>query len=69
VPVEERAIAAERVLAANVALPRADLARAAAKLAGYARATERVAALFEEGVAWLVERGRAVADGERVRLP
>jgi hypothetical protein len=69
VPVEERAAAAERVLAANVALPRGDLARAAAKLCGYSRATERVAALFDEGVQWLLDRGRAVAEGGRVRVP
>ena len=69
VPIEERAAAAERVLAANVALPRGDLARAAAKLCGYARATERVAALFDEGVQWLLDRGRAVSEGGRVRVP
>jgi hypothetical protein len=69
VPVEERAAAAGRVLAANVALPRAELARSAARLLGFARATDRVVTAFDEGVQRLLEHGRAVADGESVRLP
>lgn len=69
VPPEERAAAAARVLAANVALPRTELARSAARLLGFARATDRVVTAFDEGVQQLLERGRAVADGGRVRLP
>jgi uncharacterized protein DUF4011/restriction endonuclease-like protein/AAA domain-containing protein len=69
VPPEERAAAAARVLAANVALSRAELAKSAARLLGFARATDRVVTAFDEGVQQLLDRGRAVADGERVRLP
>ncbi len=67
VPPEEMAAAAELVLRSSVALTRTDLARGAATLMGYRRATPRVREAFESGIDALAARGGCVVEGDSIR--
>lgn len=69
VPLVELAEAARLIVERAVGIEPAELAREIARLLGYGRATDRVLARVEAGVAWASERKRIVVDGERARLP
>ena len=67
-PLVELAAAARIVLERNLGLPRADLVRETAKLVGFARPGDKLAARLEAAIAVLIARGGASATGERVAL-
>lgn len=69
VATEELAASALRVLRASVALPEADLARAAALPFGWRRVTVRMREAFSVAIDLLVRRAVARRDGDTVRLP
>lgn len=66
VPPEEVAEAARRVLAANVALPHADLVRETARAFGIARLGRKINEAMADGIALLIDRGGADVDGDRI---
>lgn len=67
-PLVELAAAARIVLERNLGLPRADLVRETAKLVGFVRPGDKLAARIEAGLAVLIARGGASATGDRVAL-
>lgn len=64
---EEMAAAARVLLNQAVSLPRGELARVVALSLGFRRVTPRTLPFFQAGIQVLVDRGLAVADGERIR--
>jgi hypothetical protein len=67
VPMVELCNAARRVLGANLALPREDLARETARAFGVTRLGRVVRERAEVAIERLIAAGEAVADGESVR--
>ncbi|MEZ6195336.1 MAG: DUF3320 domain-containing protein [Planctomycetota bacterium] len=68
IPPEELAMAALDVLRDAISLPREELARKTARRFGISRLGARVESAMEAGIAGLLARGAAVADGDIVRL-
>ena len=66
---EEVANAAGRLLAEHVSIEVEDLARETARIFGYRRITDKVRTPMEAGVRLLAERGGAVLEEGRIRLP
>ncbi|MFG0275299.1 MAG: DUF3320 domain-containing protein [Phycisphaerales bacterium] len=69
IPVEERAAAAAHVLERQIALPEDELEREAARLLGVGRMSDRSRDAMREGVAYAVDRGLAVRQGDRIAHP
>ncbi|MBN1421345.1 MAG: DUF3320 domain-containing protein [Planctomycetes bacterium] len=69
IPPEEIACAAEAILRIHVAMPRTELAREGAKVFGISRLGSIVERCMDAGIQLLVERGRAAAEDESIRLP
>lgn len=69
VPLVELAAAARLVVERAVGIELAELGREIARLLGYGRATERVLARIDAGIAWAREKGGILVEDDRVRLP
>lgn len=66
---QEIANAAFAVVKSHTSVPRAELARAAAKALGFRRITARMESRMDEGVAVLLASGRVIEDGPKIVLP
>ncbi|MBK8975481.1 MAG: DUF3320 domain-containing protein [Planctomycetes bacterium] len=69
IPPIEVANAAASILATQIAMPRADLARETARLFGFSRMGSRVESSMTRGLDLLVSLGRARPDADRLALP
>ncbi len=69
IPPQEVAACAAEVLAAQIALPREDLARETARRLGFARMGKRVEEAMAAGLALLIDRGRARVEGDNLVAP
>lgn len=69
VPLVELAAAARLVVERAVGIERAELGREVARLLGYGRATERLLARIDAGIAWAAEHGAILVEDDRARLP
>ena len=69
IPREEIANAAGRLLAEHVSIEMEDLARETARVFGYRRITDKVLEPMRAGVSLLAEKGAAIREEQRIRLP
>jgi very-short-patch-repair endonuclease len=67
-PLIELAAAARLVLERNLGLPRVDLVKETAKLVGFVRPGDKLAARIDLAIGLLISRGGAAATGDRVAL-